>query len=195
MGADVEGARLAFQRIEVLGEGCPVPGQPFVQGGAGDVLDPFHHGDQPVVSVRGHRGEANSAVAHGDRRHPVMRRGGQERIPGGLAVVVGVGIDESRRHQQAARVELAPPRSDVVAHLGDAVARHGDVGPTRPGRRCRRRRCRCGSPDRRSSALPHVQPARAHRRSGLRASVSSWNCTSVRAQAAAAQFFLQVVDR
>ena len=45
-------AGLAFEGVEVLGEGLPVPAQPLVQSGAGDVLDTLHHLDQPVVAVR-----------------------------------------------------------------------------------------------------------------------------------------------
>ena len=108
--ADVDGARLALQGVEVLGERLPVPAQPLVQRGAGDVLDAFHHGDQPVVAVRGHGSEPDPAVAHGHRRHPVMRRRGQQRVPRRLAVVVGVGIDEPRGDQQAVGIELAAAR-------------------------------------------------------------------------------------
>ena len=114
VGADVDGPGLAVEGVEVLGEGLPVPAQPSCSAVPGDVLDALHHVDEPVVAVGGHRGEADAAVAHGHRGHPVVRGRGQQRVPGGLAVVVGVGIDEAGGHQQAVGVDLAAPRADVV---------------------------------------------------------------------------------
>ena len=49
LGAQVDVARQGLQKIQVLGEGLPFPGQAFVQGGAGDVLDAFHQFDQAIV--------------------------------------------------------------------------------------------------------------------------------------------------
>ena len=59
---------------------------------------------------------------------PCQDDGRQERVPGGLAVVVRVDVDEAGRDQQAAGVDLAPALADVVAHRGDGVAVDGDVG-------------------------------------------------------------------
>ena len=49
LGADVEGVGPAVDRVEVLGEGLPVPRQALVEGRAGDVLHALHQGDEEVV--------------------------------------------------------------------------------------------------------------------------------------------------
>ena len=133
--ADVDGPRLALQGVEVFGERLPIPAQALVQRRAGDVLDAFHHGDQPVVAVRGDWGEPDPAVAHGHRRHAVMRRRGQQRVPRRLAVVVGVGIDEPRGDEQAVGIELAAALGDVVTDGDDPPSLDGDIGA--PRRRAR----------------------------------------------------------
>ncbi len=184
---DIDRARLALQGVEVFGERLPIPAQALVQRGARDVLDAFHHGDQPVVAVRGHRREPDPAVAHGHRRHAVMRRRGQQRIPGGLAVVVGVGVDEPRGHQQAIGIELATALGDVVTDCDDPLPLDGDIGPTR--RSARPVDHRAVSDDQISAhCFTSIQAPNAQRRIDLRASDSSSYCVSVNVMPAAAQF-------
>ena len=94
--ADVEHLRDAVDRVEVLGEGLPAPLDPVRERGAGDVLDAFHQPDQPLVLVGLHRREADAAVAHHDGRDAVPARRREHRVPGDLAVEVGVDVDEAR---------------------------------------------------------------------------------------------------
>ena len=108
---EVEVAGPRGERVEVLGERLPVPAQALVQGRAGDVLDALHQLDQPLVIGRAHRGEPDAAVAHHDRRHPVPARRGELVVPRGLAVVVGVDVDEAGRHEGAVGVDLPAPRA------------------------------------------------------------------------------------
>ena len=61
---DVVGARV--DGIEELGERVPVPRETLVEGGARDVLNPFHQLDQLAVIGVVDRCEANAAVAHHD---------------------------------------------------------------------------------------------------------------------------------
>ncbi len=104
----------------------------FGQGGAGDVLDPFHQPDEPVVAVRARRGEADAAVAGDDGRHPVPRAGGEDLVPRGLPVVVGVDVDPARRDQGAVGVDGPAGRHPVEhAHGGDAAAVDGHVSGAR----------------------------------------------------------------
>ena len=93
--------------VEVLGERLPLPRQALVEGDAGDVLDALHQLDQAVVVGRAHRREPDAAVAHHGRRDAVPARRGQLGVPRGLAVVVGVDVDEARRDQGAVGVDLA----------------------------------------------------------------------------------------
>ena len=52
------GAGHAVERIEEVREALPFPVQPFMQRGAGNVLDRFHQVDQPAAMLPAHRREA-----------------------------------------------------------------------------------------------------------------------------------------
>ena len=49
-------------------------------------------------------------------------------IPGGLAVIVGVDIDETRRHHPAVGIQLPTAPTHIVPDRGDQVTLDGDVG-------------------------------------------------------------------
>jgi hypothetical protein len=124
--ADVDRARDAVEHVEVLGERLPSPRDAFVERGAGDVLDPFHQLDEPLVAIRRDRREAHAAVAHDHGGDAVQRRRLEERVPRGLPVVVAVDVDESRRDDQARSVD---DLGRLGAHRADgsdlaAVDRH-----------------------------------------------------------------------
>ena len=136
--AHVDGAGHAVELVEVLGERLPVPAHALGEGGAGDVLDALHELDQPRPLGRVGRGEADAAVAHDDGGYAVPARRADLGIPRGLAVVVGVDVDEAGRDQAPVGVDLAPPRSDVGADGDDAVAVDGDVRGARGADRARR---------------------------------------------------------
>ena len=96
--ADIDCLRRCAERVHVFREGFPVELDAFGQRRAGDVLDTFHEIDQVRGCTGAHGGEADPAVAE-DHRGDTMPGGGRhEGIPGGLAVVVGVYIDETRRY-------------------------------------------------------------------------------------------------
>ena len=105
--ADVDRARPLGERVEVLGERLPAPVDALAQRGAGDVLDALHQLDQPLLAAGVHRREADAAVAHHDRGDAVPARRRELRVPGGLAVVVRVHVDEAGRDQQAVGVDLS----------------------------------------------------------------------------------------
>ena len=83
-----------------------------------------------------HRGEAEAAVADGDRRDAVPARQGAVRIPEDLGVVVRVQVDEARRNVHTGRVDDAGSRRGVdTTHRHDLSALDGDVATSsrRPG--------------------------------------------------------------
>ncbi len=84
------------------------------------------------LAVRG--GDGKAAVAGHHRRHAVEARRRERRVPEHLGVVVGVDVDETRRHDVAGGVEL-DVAVKVVADLGDAPPLDRDVGPA-PWRSC-----------------------------------------------------------
>ena len=99
-----------------------------MQGGAGDVFHALHqlHQSLPVPGLHGRK--AHAAVAHHRGGHAVPAGRLQVAVPGGLAVVVGVDVDETRRHQQAACVDLLAATAGHAAHGDDHAAVHRHVG-------------------------------------------------------------------
>src|SRR6186713_2026101 len=81
------------------------------------------------------RGEAHAAIAEGDGRGAVPRGRCEDRIPGRLAIIMGVHIDPARRDQPAVGLDLAPTGTGLAADLDDLVAVDGDVA-VRSGRSC-----------------------------------------------------------
>jgi hypothetical protein len=123
---DVEGP--AVDRVHELGERPPVPGQALGQHDAGDVLDTLHQLDEPVVVLVVDGGEADAAVADDDGGDAVPRRGDHALAPRGLAVVVGVDVDEAGRYQQPVGVDGAGGGAVDPTHLGDDAVADRDVG-------------------------------------------------------------------
>ena len=73
-----------------------------------------------------HRGEADTAIAKYHRGDAVPARGRNERIPHGLAVVMGVNVDPAGRDQKPRRLDLALTGPLLAADSGDTatVDRH-----------------------------------------------------------------------
>ncbi len=132
---DVDRVRRRLQGVEVLGEGLPLPPDALVQRGAGDVLHALHERDQPLPLVRPDRGKAHAAVAHHHGRDTLPRRRRDQRVPGGLPVVVRVDVDPAGRHQEPVGVELVPAGCRQRADLGDAPVVDGHVGAAQGGPR------------------------------------------------------------
>ena len=128
LGGDVDRAVHRGQGVEIVGEGLPIELHALAQHGAGDIFDAFHQVDQVARGTRPHRGEADAAIAEHRRGDAMPRAGRDERIPGRLAVVVRVDVDEARRHDQARGVDLAPGRAELGADRGDLSILHCDIG-------------------------------------------------------------------
>ena len=125
--ADVERMWHGFQRIQIFREGLPAPAYALGKRRAGNVLHAFHQADQPFAPV-GHGGrEADAAIAEYRRGDAVPAGGREPRVPGRLAVIMGVDIDEAGDRKQAVRVDLAPARPRLAAGLGEAPAVDGDI--------------------------------------------------------------------
>ena len=104
-----------------------------MQRGTRDVLDALHQLDQEVVLIGAHRREADAAVAHHGRGDAVVAGRRELRVPGGLAVVVGVDVDEARRHGEAGGVERAFGGAGDLSDGGDPAVLDRDVAAGRRG--------------------------------------------------------------
>ena len=128
LDADVGRPPAPLEDVEVLREGLPAPGDPFVEGGAGDVLDALHQLDEPLLRPGAHRREPDSAVAGHDGRDPVRGRWFEERVPRGLTVEMGVDIDEAGRDEPAIGVDdLGRLALEAGGHGDDPPVAHGDI--------------------------------------------------------------------
>ena len=123
------------ERVEVLGEGLPLPVDALVQRGARDVLDAFHQLDEEVAPVGPHGGEADAAVAHDDGGDAVPARRRDLGIPRDLAVVVRVDVDPTGREEQAVAVELAMAAAVGVDVGDDVLAVDREIARTLRGAR------------------------------------------------------------
>ncbi len=130
---DVEAA--AVERVEELREGLPRPGQPLVQRRTGDVLDALHELDEPFVVGGADRCEADAAVPGDHGGHAVPGRRDQAVVPGRLAVVVHVDVDEAGGDDQPVGVDAARRRPVDPPDLGHHAAADRDVGRHRRPRR------------------------------------------------------------
>src|SRR5204862_466805 len=128
LAADVDVELPGGERVEVVAVALPVPRQAFTQHREGDVLDAFHQLDQAVV-VGGLAGrEADAAVAHDHGGDAVPGAGLHAPVPGGLAVVVGVDVDEAGGDQLAARVDFFGAGAGDLSNGGDAAVLDRDIG-------------------------------------------------------------------
>jgi hypothetical protein len=130
LGAEIDRERPPRERVEVLRERLPLPGDALGHRGARDVFDALHQPDEPGVAVRRGGREPDAAVAHDRGRDAVPARRRQHRIPRGLRVVVRVQIDEPGRDEQARSVDLTAPAPDG-ADRRDAASVEGEI----PGER------------------------------------------------------------
>src|SRR5262249_51493177 len=73
----------------------------------------------------------DAAVAEHHRGDAVPARGREQRVPHGLAVVVGVHVDPPGRHQETVSVDLAPPGPLLAPDPDDARPRDGYVSGER----------------------------------------------------------------
>src|SRR3546814_19466101 len=104
------------ERVEELGVGLPGPRKALVQGGAGDVLDALHQLDQALVGGRAHLRESDAAVAGHPGGDPVPGRRAEAVVPGGLAGVVHVDVDEAGGEEPATGYELLWAGSVAISH-------------------------------------------------------------------------------
>ena len=105
LGGQLDGPGPALQGIEVFGKTLPSPVDAVGEGRARNILHPLHESDQEILGARANRGKAHPAIADHRGGDAMVRRRRQAIVPSSLAVVVGVGVHEARRHRKALRFD------------------------------------------------------------------------------------------
>ena len=106
--SDVERVVTRLEEVEVFGEGLPrAPRHTFVQRTPRNVFDAFHQLDQRCLLARRARREAHPAVAHHQRGDAVAERRVELVVPRCLAVVMGVHVHPTRRHDRTVGIDHA----------------------------------------------------------------------------------------
>jgi hypothetical protein len=124
---DIESEGGRADSVEVFGKGLPAPADPLVQCRPGDVFDTLHQPDQPLTLVGHHWCEADTAVAEHQRGDAVPAARRQGRVPGHLAVVVGVDVDEAGCDDVAGRIDLLESGDIDRADGRDHAAVDGNI--------------------------------------------------------------------
>ena len=97
----------------------------------------------PAWSRLAHRGEADAAIAEQDGGDAMPGGRREHRVPGRLAIVMGVDIDPAGGDKLAVGLDVPLGRPGLAADLREPVAIDRDVAGE-GSRRCRRRSCRRG---------------------------------------------------
>ena len=147
MRADIHGELAFAQHVEIVAEAFPAPCDARVERGAGDILDPFHQLDQPVLLTGPHRRETDAAIAHDHRRHAVPAGWRELAVPGRLSIEMGVDVDKAGGDQQAARIDdiLARKRRQRFTDLGYHAIGKAHIGLLRNAAIAIGKQCRHGS--------------------------------------------------
>ena len=114
--------------VHELGKGLPVPGDALVQHVEGNALDidQVLHGDLARLGLA--RRDADAAIAHHHAGHAMPRRGRDRAVPADLRIVMGVRIDEARRHDQPVGIDGALGAFRHLADLGHLAVVDRDIG-------------------------------------------------------------------
>src|SRR5690606_21896170 len=127
LSGDIQVVVPLCQRIHVVGEGLPVPGEPFGQDHFGNVLDPFHQADQSIVVGGAAGSEPDAAIAHDDAGYAQARRWVEPVGPGSLAVVMRMDVNEAGCGEQTPRIDLFSARAGERSHGGYPAPNEADV--------------------------------------------------------------------
>jgi hypothetical protein len=93
-----------------------------------DVFNALHQSDEHLVLIGSARRETHPAVAHHNGRDAMGRRGDEPILPGSLAIVVRMDVDEPGRDDPAVGVNLVAGTPLHLSYGDDATARDGNIG-------------------------------------------------------------------
>ena len=126
--AEIDGVLHGVDGVHVIGKRLPVPCETFMQRRAGNVLDAFHQAHEAIAVGFFHRREADAAIAHDHRGDAVIHGRFQFLVPGNLAVIMGVQVDEAGRHDGPCGVDHLFCVFGAGPDFGDASVFHADIG-------------------------------------------------------------------
>ena len=115
------------QRVQVLLETLPLPLDALVQGRAGNILDAFQKANQKIVVIRSGRRKTDTAVAHQYRRHAMLRRGSEQRVPRHLSIIMGMQVDKARCQRQPVGINNLMCRIRHIAYGDDSITEYSNA--------------------------------------------------------------------
>ena len=123
---------VAFQAVQKLGKGLPVPAHRGLHDGQRDGLGALHTQHRPLLVLGPDRGKAKAAVADGHTRHPMPAGQRGVRVPAGQGrVVVGVDVHEAGRHHAAGGVDNTRRVAGDIPHRRDLAVADGQISTVR----------------------------------------------------------------
>jgi len=131
-GREVDRHAASLDGIEVLGKGLEPPVVPDTLP-QGVVRHPFDvlEGPQDQLAMRLAGGrDSETTIPHHDRCHAMPGRDGEHAVPHHLGVVVGMDVDEARRHHTIRGVDLAICTAADRSQRGNASIANADVPGT-----------------------------------------------------------------
>ena len=125
---DIQRARHFIQRVQIFGEGFPLPVNAFSQRRARNILNPFHQINEPIMLVGFGRCEADAAIAHNGGGDTVPARRAEIGVPGHLPVIMGVNINPAGGDQITFGINFSLGFGVNRPDFRDFTALHGNIG-------------------------------------------------------------------
>jgi len=125
---EIDVALALFERVEIVGEACPVERHAGGHHDMRNVLHPFHQADHEILVPFPARGEADAAIPHDDGGDTMVRGRRHPAFPGDLTVIMSVDVDEAGRHDQAAGVDFLFRGAMNLSDLDDQAVLYRHVG-------------------------------------------------------------------
>ena len=127
-GRDVDRPHAAVERIEVFGKRLPIPGESFGERGTWNVFDCFHEFNQLLAFRRTCGRKTDPTVAGNDCGDAMHRRRLEQLIPGCLAVVMRMVVDEPGCDDESTRIDyLRAVTVNCAPDLYETAIRDGDI--------------------------------------------------------------------
>ncbi|CAB4615541.1 unannotated protein [freshwater metagenome] len=104
--SDIHAVLPLINRIEIFGEGFPIPTYAFMKCSTRNVLHAFHELNKPLFLTRTNRSEPHTTVTDHNGGDTMTTRWFKQCVPTDLSVVMSMNIDEAGRDKFAGSVDF-----------------------------------------------------------------------------------------